>query len=193
MASCRFLTERTTPLPTTLEEIQQSTRVDNDGVGGVGGGRRRRSGHRSRDKHGRDGEADVGAGDGVIGLRRREHPRGNDKSGRSGRFDGSRRWERRVIGGGEGMQGSEEGGGSRTRRGGKRLPWTRIVVGGSATPPTGRRSGRLRRRWSGRERRTTLTPSRQWRLQRRKEGGRGGIADCRHCRRRTRRRMKAND
>ena len=119
MASCRFLTERTTPLPTTLEEIHQSTRVDDNGVGGVGSGRRRRSGHQSRDEHGRDGEADVDFGDGVIGLRTREHPRGNDKRGRSGRFDWSRRWERRVIGGVEGMQGSKEGGGSRTRRGGE--------------------------------------------------------------------------
>ena len=82
------------------------------------------TGHRSRDKHERDGEADVGVGDGMIGLRRREHPRGNDERGRSGHFDGSRRWERRVIGGGKGMQGSKEGDGSRTRRGGKRLPWT---------------------------------------------------------------------
>ena len=133
-----------------MEEIQQSTRVDNDGVGGVGGGRPRRSGHRSRDKHGRDGEADVGAGDGVIGLRRREHPRGNDKSGRSGRFDGSRRWERRVIGGGEGMQGSEEGGGSRTRRGvGSTSRGRELSGAGRVMLPKGRRSGRLRRRRSG--------------------------------------------
>ena len=81
--------------------------MDDDGVRGVGGGHRRRSGRRSRDEHGRDGKADVGVGDGVIGLRRREHPRGNnnDKRGRSGLFDGSRRWERRVIRSGEGMQG----------------------------------------------------------------------------------------
>ena len=118
MASCRFLTEQTTPLLITLEEIQQSTRVEDDGARGVGGGRRRRSGHRSRDEHGRDGKADVGVGNGAIVFRRREHPRDIDERGRSGRFDGSRRWERRVIGGGEGMQGSEEGGGSRTRRGG---------------------------------------------------------------------------
>ena len=31
------------------------------------------TGHRSRYKHERDGEADVGVGDGVIQLRRREH------------------------------------------------------------------------------------------------------------------------
>jgi len=43
-----------------LEEIQQSKRVDDDGVGGVGGGRRRQSGHRSRNEHGRDGEAGIG-------------------------------------------------------------------------------------------------------------------------------------
>jgi hypothetical protein len=90
-----------------------------NGVGGVGGGRCRRSGHRSRNEYGRDGEADVGVGDGVIGLRRREHPCGNDKRERSGCFDGSRRWEWRVIGGGKGMQGSEDGSGSRTRRGEK--------------------------------------------------------------------------
>ena len=119
MASCRFLTERTTPLPTTVEEIQQSTRVDDDGGGGVGGGRRRRSGRRSRDEHGWDCEADVGVGDGVIRLRRREHPCGNDERGRSCRFDENRRWERRLIGGGEGMQGSKEGGRSRMRRGGE--------------------------------------------------------------------------
>ena len=81
-----------------------------------------RSGHWSRDEHGRDGEAGVGVGNRAIGSRRREHPCGNAKRGRSGCFDGSRRRERRVIGGGEGTQGSEEGGRSRTRRGGKRLP-----------------------------------------------------------------------
>jgi hypothetical protein len=93
--------------------------VDDDEGGGVGGDCRRRSGHRSRDKHGRDGEAGVGVGDGAIGSRRIEHPCGNDERGRSDRFDRSRRWERRVIGGGEGMQGSEEGGGSRKRGGGE--------------------------------------------------------------------------
>ena len=45
-----------------LEEIQQSKRVDDDGGGGVGGGCRRRSGYRSRDEHGRDGEAGIGVG-----------------------------------------------------------------------------------------------------------------------------------
>jgi hypothetical protein len=59
LSSCRFLTERTTPLSTTLEEIQQSTRVDDDEGGGVGGNCRRWSGHQSRDEHGRDGEASV--------------------------------------------------------------------------------------------------------------------------------------
>ena len=69
-----------------LEEIQQSKRVDDDGGGGVGGGRRWRSGHRSRDEHGRDGEAGIGIlGDGAIGCRMREHPRGDDERGRSGR------------------------------------------------------------------------------------------------------------
>jgi len=47
-----------------------------------------------------------------------EHPRGDNERGRSDRFDRSRRWETRVIGGDEGMQGSEEGSGSRKRRGG---------------------------------------------------------------------------
>ncbi len=51
----------------------------------------------------------------------------------------------RVIGGGEGTQGSKEGGGSEQGKEGrgKRLQWTRIVKGRMATPPTGRRSGRL--------------------------------------------------
>ena len=57
-----------------LEKIQQSTRVDHNGGGGVGGGRCLRSGHRSHDEHGRDGEAGIGVGDGAIGSRRREHP-----------------------------------------------------------------------------------------------------------------------
>ena len=113
--------------------------MDVDGGEGVGGDCRLRSGHRSRNKHGRDGEAGVGVGDGAIGSRGMEHPRGDDVRGRSDRFDGSRRWERRVIGGGEGMQGSEEGDMSRKRRGGeKRLPWMRIIGGETATPPTGR-------------------------------------------------------
>jgi hypothetical protein len=65
-----------------LEEIQQSKRVDDDGGGGVGGGRCRRSGHRSRDEHGQDGEAGIGVGNGVIGSRIREHPaHGDDKRG----------------------------------------------------------------------------------------------------------------
>ena len=38
-----------------LEEIQQSTRVNDNGGGGVGGGSHQQSGHRSRDEHGRDG------------------------------------------------------------------------------------------------------------------------------------------
>jgi hypothetical protein len=51
----------------------------------------------------------------------------------------------RVIGGGEGTQGSKEGDGSEQDKEGrgKRLPWTRIVSGRMATPPTWRRSGRL--------------------------------------------------
>jgi hypothetical protein len=75
----------------------------------------------------------------------REHPRGDDERGRSSRFDGSGRREMRVIGGGEGTQGSKEGGGSEQGKEGrgKRLQWTRIVKGRTATPPTGRRSGRL--------------------------------------------------
>jgi hypothetical protein len=65
-----------------LEEIQQSKRVDEDGGGGVGGGRCRRSGHWSRDEHGQDGEAGIGVGNGVIGSRIREHPaHGDDKRG----------------------------------------------------------------------------------------------------------------
>jgi hypothetical protein len=60
----------------------------------LGGGRRRRSGQQSRNKHGRDGEAGVGIPNGAVGSRRREHPRGNDKRRWSGRFNaGSRRWE----------------------------------------------------------------------------------------------------
>jgi len=49
----------------------------------------------------------------------------------------------RVIGGGEGTQGSKEGGGSEQDKEGrgKQLPWMRIVRGRTATPPTGRRSG----------------------------------------------------
>jgi hypothetical protein len=65
-----------------LEEIQQSKRVDDDGGGGVGGGRRWQSGHRSRDEHGRDGEAGIGVGDSAIGSRMREHPHGDDEKGR---------------------------------------------------------------------------------------------------------------
>ncbi len=95
-----------------LEEIQQSKRVDDDGGGGVGGGRCWRSGHRSRDEHGRDGEAGIGVSNGAIGSRMREHPRGDDERGWSGRFDGSGRREMRVIDGGEGTQGSKEGSGS---------------------------------------------------------------------------------
>jgi hypothetical protein len=121
-----------------LEEIQQSKRVDDNGGGCVGGGRRRRGVHRSRDEHGRDGEA--GVGDDAIGSRMREHPCGGDKRGQSGRFDGSGRREMRVIDGGKGTQGSKEGGGSEQDKEGrgKRLPWTRIVRGRTATPPTGR-------------------------------------------------------
>jgi len=67
----------------TLEEIQQSTRVDDDEGGGVGGDCRRLSVHWSRDKHGQVGEVgvSVGIGDGAIGLRRKEHPRGDDEGG----------------------------------------------------------------------------------------------------------------
>ena len=108
----------------------------------MGGGRRQRSGHRSRDEHGWDGEAAItdGVGDGAIGSWMREHPRSDDERGRSGRFDGSRRREMRVIGGGEGTQGSKEGDGSEQDKEGrgKRLPWTRIVRGRTVTPPTGR-------------------------------------------------------
>ena len=108
----------------------------------MGGGRCQQSGHRSRDEHGWDSEAAItdGVGDGAIGSRMREHPRSNDERGRSGRFDGSGRREMRVIGGGEGTQGSKEGGRSEQDKEGrgKRLPWTRIVRGRTATPPTGR-------------------------------------------------------
>jgi hypothetical protein len=56
----------------------------------------------------------------------REHPCGNDKRGQSGHINGSGRREMRVIGGGEGTQGSKEGGGSKQDKEerGKRLPWT---------------------------------------------------------------------
>ena len=52
-------------------------------------------------------------------------------------------WEERnvrVIGGGEGTHGSKEGGRSEQDKEGrgKRLPWTQIVRGRTATPPTGR-------------------------------------------------------
>ena len=91
--------------------------MTDDGGGGVGGGRRRRSGHQSRDEHGRDGEAGIGVSDGAIESRKREHPRGDDERGQNGRFDGSGRREIRVIGGGEGTQGSKEGGERRERAG----------------------------------------------------------------------------
>ena len=74
----------------------------------------------------------------AIGSRRMEHPCGDDERGRNDHYDRSRRWKRRVIGRGEGMQGSKEGGGSRKRRGEKRLPWMRIDGGGTVTLPTGR-------------------------------------------------------
>ncbi len=76
------------------------------------------------------------SGDGAIGSRRREHTCGNDKRGWSGRFDGSRRRKMRVIGGGEGMQGSKEGGGSEQDEEGrgKQLPWMQIVGGRTAAP-----------------------------------------------------------
>jgi hypothetical protein len=51
-------------------------------------------------------------GDGAIGSRRREYTRGDDERGRRGCFDAGGRREMRVIGGGEGTQGSKEGGGS---------------------------------------------------------------------------------
>ena len=118
--------------------------MDDDGGGGVGGGRRWQSGHRSRNERGRDGEAGIGVGDGAIGSRRREHTCSDDERGRSGRFDGSGRREMRVIGRGQGTQGSKEGGGSKQDEEGrgKRLPWTRIV-GGRMAAPTERRFGRL--------------------------------------------------
>jgi hypothetical protein len=93
--------------------------VDDNGGGCVGGGRCRRSGHRSRDEHGRDGEAGIGVGDGAIGSRMREHPCGDDERGRSDRFDGSGRREMRVIGGAKAHRGARRAAGaSRTRRGG---------------------------------------------------------------------------
>ena len=92
------------------------------------------------DEHGQDGEAGIGVGDGTIGSRMREHPPGDKERGQSGRIDGSGRREMRVISGGEGTQGSKEGGGSEQdkERRGKRLPWTRIVRSSTATPPMGR-------------------------------------------------------
>ena len=50
----------------------------------------------------------------------------------------------RVIGKGEGTQGSKEGGGSEQDKEGRgeRLPsWMRIIRGRTMTPPMGRRSG----------------------------------------------------
>ena len=109
-----------------LEEIQQLTRVDNNGGRGGGGSCWRRSQHRSRDEHGRNGEAGISNSDGVLWSRRREHPNGYDEREWGICFNGSRRRERerRVIGGGEGTRGSEEGSRSRRRRGGEWLPWT---------------------------------------------------------------------
>ena len=52
--------------------------VDDDGRGRVGGDCRRWCGHRSCNEHGRDGEAGVGVGDGMIESRKMEHPRGNE-------------------------------------------------------------------------------------------------------------------
>jgi len=66
-----------------------------------------------------------------------EHTRVDDERGRSGRFDGSGRREMRVIGGGEGTQGSKEGGGSEQDE-----DMDANRRGRTATPPTGRRSGR---------------------------------------------------
>ena len=44
----------------------------------------------------------------------------------------------RVIGGGEGTQGSKEGGGSeKDKKGRGKWPWTRIIRGRTVTPPTG--------------------------------------------------------
>jgi hypothetical protein len=84
--------------------------VDDNGGGCVGGGRRWRSGHRSRDDHKRDGEAGIGVGDGAIGSRMREHPRGNNERGRSGRFN--------FDGGAKACMGARmAAGASRTRRG----------------------------------------------------------------------------
>ena len=70
----------------------------------------------------------------------------------------------RVIGGGEGTQGSKEGGGSEQDKEGrgKRLPWTQIVSGRTGTLPTGRRSGRLQRR--SRRRRSGRRMTQQWSL-----------------------------
>ena len=126
-----------------FEEIRQSKRVDDDEGGGVGGGRRRRrdgTGAATRNEHGQDGEAGIGVSDGMIGSRMREHPRGDDKRGWSGRIDGSLRREMRVIGRGEGTQGSKEGSGSEQDKEGrgKQLPWSRSVRGRTATPPMGR-------------------------------------------------------
>ena len=48
----------------------------------------------------------------------------------------------------------EKGGLSYKGKGGGRLLWTQIFKGGTVTPPTRRRSGRLRRRRRGRGRRS---------------------------------------
>ena len=148
-----------------LEEIQQSTRVNNDGGGGVGGGRRQRSGHWSRDE--RDGDAGICVGDDTIGSRRREHTHGDDERERSGHFDGSGRREMRVIGGG--------------RSGQLRLQRRR-------------RRRRRRRRKSGRHM-TLTPSRQWWSQQQKEggRGGRGGITDHCHRRRRTTRRRKANE
>ena len=103
------------------------------------------TGAATRDEHRRDGEAGIGVSDDAIGSRRREHPCSDNKRGRNGCFDGSGRREMRVIGGGEGTQGSRRmmvGRREQDEEGrGKRLPWTRIVRSRMATSPAGRNSG----------------------------------------------------
>jgi len=179
--------------------------VDDDGGGGVGGGRCRRSGHRSCDKHRRDDEAGIGVGDGAIGSKRREHPRGDGKMGRNGCFDGSGRREMRVIGGGDSTQGSKEGGGwwERSGRGGE---GEAAAVDANSQGQDGDTANGEKIRTAAKEKEkekkkekerathdvdtVAVMVSQQWKEEGR--GGRGGIADCCHRRRRTKRRRKAN-
>ena len=139
--------------------------MDDNGGRGIGGECCWWSGRQSRDKHGRDGEAGIGVGDRAIGSRRMEHPCGDDKRGRSNHFDMSRRWERRVIGAGEGMKESKEGGGNEKWIGGEvaavdanHRGWDADIANWEMIWLTVKEKENERMRGL-----TTLTPLRRWR------------------------------